>query len=95
MMNTSDETTKRWWSPTRYVTAIQPANATAAWPDGRPPRSGVPRPVHAFVAMTRRTTRKSATSVSVGRRVPHPVENVRAARAARVLEDEEANAEAR
>ena len=44
--------------------AIQPANATAAWPDGRPPRSGVPRPVYAFVAITAITVRTSATSVS-------------------------------
>ena len=34
-----------------YVTAIQPAKAIAAWPEGSPPRSGVPRPVHAFVAI--------------------------------------------
>ena len=48
-----------------YVTAIQPANAIAAWPDGNPPRSGVPRPVHAFVAMTISVTRASAASVIV------------------------------
>ena len=46
------------------VTAIQPANATAACPDGRPPRSGVPRPVYAFTATTRMTVTASATSVS-------------------------------
>ena len=45
------------------MTATQPAKATAAWPDGSPPRNGVPRPVHAFVAMTMKTTRTSATSV--------------------------------
>src|SRR2546423_1163249 len=43
--------------------ATQPAKATAAWPDGSPPRNGVPRPVHAFVARTMKTTRTRATSV--------------------------------
>ena len=46
------------------VTAIQPANATAAWPDGSPPRSGVPLPVNAFVAITTSVVSTSATSVS-------------------------------
>src|SRR4029079_5627798 len=63
MISVSPETTKRWWSPTRYVTATQPAHASAACPDGSPPRRGVPRPVHALVAITIRTTRTSATSV--------------------------------
>jgi hypothetical protein len=31
--------------PRIAVTAIQPPNAIAAWPEGRPPRRGVPRPV--------------------------------------------------
>ncbi len=64
-MNVSVEIRKRCsWSLRTYVAAIQPANATAAWPDGSPPRSGVPRPVHAFVASTANTVSTSATSVS-------------------------------
>ena len=43
MMNARLETRKRWdESSTTSVTAIQPAKATAACPEGSPPRSGVP-----------------------------------------------------
>ena len=63
MMRTTEETRKRWLSRIS-VTAIQPANAIAAWPDGSPPRSGVPRPVSAFVAITTITVSTSAISVS-------------------------------
>ena len=45
MISAIDEIRKRWSAPATYVAAIQPANASAAWPDGTPPRSGVPRPV--------------------------------------------------
>ena len=55
---------KRCWSLATYVAAIQPANAMPAWPDGSPPRSGVPRPVQAFVAMTTSATSTRATSVT-------------------------------
>ena len=51
-------------SSRRSVTAIQPANATAACPDGHPPRSGDPRPDSAFIAITSAVVRTSATSVS-------------------------------
>ena len=65
MMNVTDETRKRCGESSRAsVTAIQPANATAACPDGRPPRSGVPRPVNAFVVITTRIVSTSAISVS-------------------------------
>ena len=65
MMNVSEETRKRWpESSSTSVTAIQPAKASAAWPDGSPPRSGVPRPVSAFVAITSRIVRTSAIRVS-------------------------------
>ena len=65
MMNVTDEMRKRCDESSRMsVTAIHPANATAACPDGSPPRSGVPRPVYAFTAMTRITVTASATSVS-------------------------------
>src|SRR5215218_5139860 len=47
-----------------YAAAIHPANAIAAWPDGRPPRNGVPRPLIAFVAMTTMMTTTSEMSVS-------------------------------
>src|SRR5260370_36362760 len=70
MMNVSVEIKNRWSSPMTYVAAIQLANAIAACPDGSPPRSGVPRPVHAFVAITRRMTRTRATSVSEAGAVP-------------------------
>src|SRR5215211_9119162 len=54
MMNVSDETRNQCVeSPRMYVAAIQPAKATAAWPDGSPPRSGRPRPVYALTAITR------------------------------------------
>ena len=58
--------TRKWWdeSSSTSVTAIQPANATAACPDGKPPRSGVPRPVTALIAMTRMIVTASAMSVS-------------------------------
>src|SRR5262249_61235641 len=65
MMNASVEIRNQWLeSLTTFVTAIQPAKATAAWPEGRPPRSGVPRPVQAFVAITKSTVTTSATNVS-------------------------------
>src|SRR6478752_8240122 len=68
MISVSAETTKRWLSPTRYVMATQPAKAIAAWPDGSPPRSGVPRPRNAFVPITSRIVSTSAISVTtVGR----------------------------
>ena len=42
----SDEIRNQWReSPTTFVIAIQPPNAMAACPEGRPPRSGVPLPV--------------------------------------------------
>src|SRR5579864_5326031 len=59
----SDEIRNLWWSSATYVAAIQPANAMPEWPEGRPPRSGVPLRVNAFVVMTTRMTRTSATSV--------------------------------
>ena len=63
--NITVETRKRCsFGLSTRVTAIHAANATAAWPEGRPPRSGVPRPVSAFVAITRMTTRISAISVT-------------------------------
>ena len=46
------------------MTAIQPANATAACPDGQPPRRGVPRPESAFRAITKAVVSTSATIVS-------------------------------
>src|SRR5581483_6834871 len=61
--NAIDETTKRRSLPAAYVTPTQAANAIAAWPEGRPPRSGVPRPVHAFAAITPTMVIASATSV--------------------------------
>ena len=51
------------WSESTYVAAIQPAKATAACPDGSPPRSGVPRPLTAFVPITMMITITSAISV--------------------------------
>ena len=64
-MKVRDEIRKRCWlSSSTSVAAIQPANATAEWPEGSPPRSGVPRPVSAFVPITRIVVRTSATSVS-------------------------------
>ncbi len=39
--NATDET-RNCCSSTSSVIAIQPANASAACPDGKPPRSGVP-----------------------------------------------------
>src|SRR5262245_47899727 len=65
MMNVSVEMRNRCsWSLRTYVAAIQPANAIAACPDGSPPRSGVPRPLIAFVAITTRITTTSEMSVS-------------------------------
>ena len=54
------------------VTAAQAANAAAAWPDGSPPRSGVPRPTQAFSAITAiRVTIITTTTRWVGaRRTP-------------------------
>ena len=51
--------------PSVSVTAIQAAKAIAAWPDGSPPRSGVPRPLIALVAITMMITRISAMIVSL------------------------------
>jgi hypothetical protein len=46
MMKVSELTRNQWRkSPRIAVTAIQPPKAIAAWPEGSPPRSGVPRPV--------------------------------------------------
>ena len=65
MINVRDETRKRWeLSSSTSVTAIHAANATAACPDGQPPRSGDPRPANAFIAITSTVVRTSATSVS-------------------------------
>ena len=58
------ETRKRSWRPAMYVAAIHAANAIAAWPEGSPPRSGVPRPDHALTAMTTITVTASAPIVS-------------------------------
>ena len=61
----ADEIRKRWLESVRIsVAAIQPANASAACPDGRPPRSGVPECVNAFVAITSRLVRTKATRVN-------------------------------
>src|SRR3954451_7704155 len=65
MMNVRLEIRKRCSASLRtYVAAIQPANAIAAWPEGNPPRNGVPRPLIAFVAMTTMMTTTSEMSVS-------------------------------
>src|SRR3954447_24540959 len=65
MMNVRLEIRKRCSASLRtYVAAIQPANAIAAWPEGSPPRNGVPRPLIAFVAMTTMMTTTSEMSVS-------------------------------
>src|SRR5262249_20415723 len=64
MISAIDDTRNRCDAPAAYVTAIQHANAIAAWPDGSPPRNGVPRPVHALSAITTITVSTSATSVS-------------------------------
>ena len=59
------ETRKRCsLGPMIWVTAIQAPNAIAACPEGSPPRSGVPRPVNAFVAITRMTIRTRAMIVT-------------------------------
>ena len=47
-------------------------------PRGRPPRSGVPRPVYALTAMTMMTVTASATSVSSAGASREPVEEPRA-----------------
>ena len=67
-MNVSVEIRKRCLlSPRMYVAAIQPAKASAAWPEGSPPRSGVPRPVSAFVEITTMIVTTSAIRVrSIG-----------------------------
>ena len=46
------------------VIAVQPANATAAWPDGSPPRSGVPWPVAALIASTTTMVNSTAPATS-------------------------------
>src|SRR2546422_966068 len=43
--------------------ALPEAHPSAACPEGRPPRSGVPLPVHAFVAFTTSTVITSALTV--------------------------------
>jgi hypothetical protein len=47
------------------VAAIQAENASAACPEGSPPRSGVPRPVYALTAMTTSSVSVSAIKVSL------------------------------
>ena len=65
MMKVSDEIRKWLRESSRIsVAAIQPEKAIAAWPEGRPPRSGEPRPVSAFVPITRIDVSTSAISVS-------------------------------
>ena len=72
------ETRKRCsLGPSICVTAIQAANATAACPEGSPPRSGVPRPVNAFVAITRMIDEDERDDRQLRRRVAEPVEEVR------------------
>ena len=59
-----DATSTLWReSAVMNSTAAQPANAIAAWPLGRPPRTGVPRPVAALTAITISTTSTSAITV--------------------------------
>ena len=58
------------------VAAIQAANAIAAWPDGSPPRSGVPRPVSAFVAITTIDRQHERDQRQLRRRVREPVEQL-------------------
>src|ERR1044072_4487586 len=48
------------------VTAAQPPNATAAWPDGSPPRSGVPVPNRALIPITSMMTTAIAITVTCG-----------------------------
>ena len=48
MISATKEMTTRW-SVTMNVIAAQQPNASAAWPEGSPPRSGVPVPVIALV----------------------------------------------
>ena len=48
------------------VTAAQPPKATAAWPDGSPPRSGVPVPNRALIAITSMITTAIAITVMCG-----------------------------
>ena len=78
MMSVSVETRNRCSrSPSTYVAAIQPANATAAWPDGSPPRSGVPRPVQALTAITSDDREHERDQRQLGGRVAQPVEQPR------------------
>ena len=62
MINATNEITTRW-SVTMNVIAAQQPNASAAWPEGSPPRSGVPVPVIALTAMTTIIVRTSAMTV--------------------------------
>ena len=92
MMKVTDEIRKRWSTSSRIsVTAIQPANATAACPDGRPPRNGVPLPVSAFVAITTIVVSTSAIKRQLGRDGREPVEQPRAAVGDLAREDEVAD----
>ena len=75
MMKVTDEMRNlRGESSRTRVTAIHPANATAACPDGSPPRSGVPRPVYAFTAITRMHRDGERDERQLGRRVGEPRE---------------------
>ena len=73
------------------VMAVQPPKASAAWPEGSPPRSGVPRPVSAFAAITMRIMRTSAISVRLLGRVAQPLDEPGARLREPVGEDEVAD----
>ncbi len=49
---------------TTRVMAIQAAKAAAAWPEGNPPRRGVPRPTYALTAMATKTVTARAMSTT-------------------------------
>ena len=79
-------------SPSNVVTAIQPPNATAACPDGSPPRSGVPRPVYALAAITSDHGEHERDQRHLERRLAQTVEDPQArGRADRLGEDEVAD----
>ena len=61
---------------TTKVTAVQPAKASAEWPDGSPPESGVPVLRVALSAMTARTDHGQSDDGQVGRRPPDGGEQI-------------------
>ncbi len=91
MISAIDETRKRWSAPATYVAAIQPANASAAWPDGH---AAAQRRATARVGLGRDHDdhrQHERDERQLGRRLAQAVEQVRRAVGDLAREDEVAD----